>query len=461
MQPVVHGRGGSVLFTDVGLRPRLCHAAGAQPLLVVGQKQFYRRARLFSTRFNFKWLLSTVAALASFAWLLFFSFKATPYQNELWWKFALDDQAPRGLRTAFVAASTFLIFYVLNVLRPPRQPVEVLDQETLEVAEDIIQQQDNADGNFALTGDKSLLFSESRKSFIMFAVHNRSWVSLGDPIGSSDAELIDLIWEFKSMAAREQGHAVFYQIGREHIDWYIDAGFHLFKLGEEARINLQQFSLQETTSKRRKKLRNTQSRAARDGLSFRIVHPPHSDELLEELSHISTQWLSLKNVREKSFSLGRFGADYINRFPLALIYDNGRISAFANILTTRTKAEATIDLMRHLPDANKTTMDFLFIELMLALRAENYSEFNLGMAPMSGLVEHRNARLWDRFGLLIYKKGSHFYNFAGLRNFKNKFDPEWVPRYLATTKTGVSPFLTLVDIAALTSGGVKGVFRKT
>jgi len=102
----------------------------------------------------------------------------------------------------------------------------------------------------------------------------------------------------------------------------------------------------------------------------------------------------------------------------------------------------------------------LFIELMLSLKELGYAEFSLGMAPLSGFSDQKNARLWDRFGMLIYKKGKRFYNFEGLRNFKNKFGPVWTPRYMATTQKGVNPILTLVDIAALTSGGIKGVFKK-
>ena len=68
-------------------------------LLVLGKKQFYRRARLFSGVFNLQWFLITLAAIAGFIWLLFFSFKSTSYQHYLWWQFAFDDQVSRGLRT--------------------------------------------------------------------------------------------------------------------------------------------------------------------------------------------------------------------------------------------------------------------------------------------------------------------------------------------------------------------------
>ena len=213
-------------------------------LLVLSNKLFYRRARLFSNVLDFKWLLLSVAALSGFIWLIFLSFQDTNYNDQLWWQFATDKQAPRSMRTAVAAVATLIIFYVINALRPPRQIPDFPDDEELVLARNIIQQQDNADANFALTGDKRLLFSESRKSFIMFASQNRSWVSLGGPVGNNDEDQVSLIWDFKTMAAREQGHAVFYQISKDHIDWYIDAGFNLFKLGEEACIDLTEFGME-------------------------------------------------------------------------------------------------------------------------------------------------------------------------------------------------------------------------
>ncbi len=374
-------------------------------LLVSCRKPFYRHARLFSDILDIKWLLLSLAALAGFLWLLFFSYQATGYQNELWWQFALDKQAPRGMRTAVVAVSTFLIAFIFAALRPPRQMPAMPDRKELERARDIIQQQDDADGNFALTADKRLLFSENKTCFVMFAIHNRSWVALGDPIGKDRREQVNLIWEFKAMAAREQGNAVFYQVKKEHIDWYIDAGFHLYKLGEEARVRLEEFGL---SGKKRSKLRQAMNKSRRAGLSFTIVYPPHDDQLLDALADISDQWLTLKSVREKSFSLGRFNREYLNRFPLALVHEHDRLTAFANVFATGTKAEATIDLMRHLPDAEKNTMDFLFISLMLHMKEQGFAEFSLGMAPLSGFMDHEHARLWDRFGMMLYKKGKHF-----------------------------------------------------
>jgi len=109
---------------------------------------------------------------------------------------------------------------------------------------------------------------------------------------------------------------------------------------------------------------------------------------------------------KKSFSLERFDEAYLQNFPIALIYQNDQLTAFANVLLTGSKVKATIDLMRHNADAPPSTMDYLFIELMLALKAKDYQQFSLGMAPMSGFKGEKYARLWDRFAHQRWCKGS-------------------------------------------------------
>lgn len=133
--------------------------------------------------------------------------------------------------------------------------------------------------------------------------------------------------------------------------------------------------------------------------------------------------------------------------------------AFANLMSTELKQEATIDLMRYTPDAPKGVMDYLFIKLMLHCQGEGYARFGLGMAPMSGMSSHHKAPHWQRLGRLIYSHGENFYNFRGLRAFKQKFDPVWEPRYLCA-EGGIQPLIVFTDIAALVSGGIKGVLGK-
>jgi phosphatidylglycerol lysyltransferase len=104
-------------------------------------------------------------------------------------------------------------------------------------------------------------------------------------------------------------------------------------------------------------------------------------------------------------------------------------------------------------------MEYLFIELMLWGRQEKYRWFNLGMAPFSGIQDHALGPLWNRLGAFVFRHGEHFYNLKGLRQYKEKFDPEWGPRYLASPGGLTLPRI-LTNIASLISGGVKGVIGK-
>jgi phosphatidylglycerol lysyltransferase len=104
-------------------------------------------------------------------------------------------------------------------------------------------------------------------------------------------------------------------------------------------------------------------------------------------------------------------------------------------------------------------MDYLFIELMLWGRQQGYNWFSLGMAPMSGLEDRILAPLWHKVGTFVFRHGEHFYNFQGLRQYKEKFAPVWQPKYLACRGGLVLPRI-LANVATLISGGIKGVVMK-
>ena len=180
---------------------------------------------------------------------------------------------------------------------------------------------------------------------------------------------------------------------------------------------------------------------------------------MPRLQEISEAWLADKHAREKRFSLGAFDPEYLARTPMALVWQGERLLAFANLFLTGNKQEASLDLMRFAPDSPSGSMDFLFIALMRWARQEGYRWFNLGMAPMAGMTNRRQAPLWNRFGALVFGRGERFYNFRGLKRYKDKFDPEWEPRYLAVPG-GIALPMILANVASLISGGLTGVVRR-
>ncbi|MEQ1887894.1 MAG: phosphatidylglycerol lysyltransferase domain-containing protein, partial [Alphaproteobacteria bacterium] len=201
------------------------------------------------------------------------------------------------------------------------------------------------------------------------------------------------------------------------------------------------------------------NRAARDGLTFESSPVENVATVMNEIRFISDAWLAGHNTGEKGFSLGSFDPDYVLRQPVALVRKNAKAVAFATLMSTHCKTDASVDLMRHLPDAPSGTMDFLFTKLTLHFQAQGYQRFGLGMAPLSGMADHPLAPIWHRMGRLLFAHGEYFYNFKGLRAFKEKFDPRWEPRYLASPG-GIAPLIVLTDITALISGSIKSVITK-
>ena len=141
----------------------------------------------------------------------------------------------------------------------------------------------------------------------------------------------------------------------------------------------------------------------KDGCSFAIVDDAAAvAALLPELRQVSDTWLSGKRAREKGFSLGFFQPEYLQANPVALVRQEGRLIAFANLWLGARQEEVSIDLMRFLPDAPNGTMDYLFISLLLWGMQQGYGWFNLGMAPLAGLANRPHAPLWHRAGSLVY-----------------------------------------------------------
>ncbi len=115
--------------------------------------------------------------------------------------------------------------------------------------------------------------------------------------------------------------------------------------------------------------------------------------------------------------------------------------------------------MRHLPDAPRVTMEFLFTKVMIWGSERGYGRFSLGMAPFSGLPERALAPLWARFGTRLFRHGEHFYNFRGVRQYKEKFHPEWTPRYLAAPGRLALPRV-LAAIVTLVNRGIGGLVTR-
>jgi phosphatidylglycerol lysyltransferase len=423
-------------------------------LVLPAKGRFHRRAALLSGTWSAGWLVAVALTLSATLWLGLFSYQHVGYTHNLWWQFTLDGDAPRFLRASVGVAVLVAAGALWHLLGPSHIQAVAPSDADIERAAHLADESGEVTLYLALLRDKSLLFGPGGGA-LMYSVSGRSWIALGDPVGSPE-DRGELVWGLKKMADQYGGWPVFYEVGSNNLPLYVNLGLTLIKIGEVGRVPLATWSLEEPGCRRQ---RRTLRRLERAGCSFEVVPPEHMPPLLPELKRISDAWLTLKNTREKGFSLGLFDEQYLRRFPIAIVRSEGEIVAFANLWLSATHRELSLDLMRYDPEAPHGVMEYVLTNLFLWGKAEGYAWFNLGMAPLSGLDSRALAPLWSRLGALAFRHGEHFYNFRGLRQYKEQFEPVWEPRFLAVPSKLALPRV-LSNLTTLISGGLTGVVAK-
>lgn len=286
----------------------------------------------------------------------------------------------------------------------------------------------------------------------MYGIQGRSWVSMGDPVGPWE-EQKELIEMFRQKANSDGGWPVFYQVCAEMLPVYRDIGLEIFKIGEEARVPLTGFSL---SGSARRGLRRTVRRIEQQGGRFEVSLPPQQDCFISELRQVSDTWLREKNAHEKRFSLGFFDEAYLRDVPIATVRFQDQVVAFANIWLSADHEEISVDLMRQLAAAPSGIMEYVISQLMSWGSIQGYRWFDLRMAPLAGLPQTGHRSRLERVGALAFRHGSKFYNFQGIRRYKEKFRPVWEPRYLAAPP-GLRLPRVVLDIPLLISGGLRNL----
>ncbi|MGR5985915.1 phosphatidylglycerol lysyltransferase domain-containing protein [Bacillus cytotoxicus] len=348
-------------------------------------------------------------------------------------------------RSALAVRSLCQLFYLSVRSLPTVTAMNFLgNQQTINVCKIFLDQYGgNVLSHLGFLGDKQFFFSSDGKALLLFSITGKRLVVLGDPIGDPTS-FRTVLQEFLIEADRFGYICVFYQIESRWMSLYHDFGYNFFKLGEEAVVDLNTFTI---SGKKRAGLRATFNRFEREGYTFSIHQPPFSDALYEELKKSIGRMAWRK--KEKSFSLGYFDREYINRAPIATLSDaEGKIIAFTTFMPVYQSGILSVDLMRYYPDAPSGIMDAIFIHLFQWAKENDYHSFNIGMAPLSNVGLSAQSFWSERVAVAIFNNVRYTYSFSGLRHFKEKYKPVWSGKYLAFRKNHSLP-VTMLAVTKL------------
>lgn len=295
--------------------------------------------------------------------------------------------------------------------------------------------------------DKSYFFSPG-EAVIAYVASRRGAMVLGDPIGPPQA-IPEAISKFHDYCVRNDWTPSFASTLPDHLDAYEKAGFEAVCIGFEAIVTLEGFTIEGGENKG---IRYAVNRLEKNGYRAEVHQPPLEGELVKSLRGISDAWLTLHHGGEMHFSDGWFDEAYLQENPVIVVHaPDGSPTAFANLVPEYRKNEVTIDLMRHYRNVEHGTMEFMFVRMLQWAREKGYTTFSLGLSAIAGVGEKPDDPRVEQALHFIAENVSRFFNFRGLHEFKQKFHPNWEPRYLVYPGAGSLP-IVLTTLLRVHSG---------
>lgn len=289
----------------------------------------------------------------------------------------------------------------------------------------------NSTSYFALGVEKKLFLSSANNCLMSYAVQGRSLLALGDPIGP-ETFFPQALQEFLAFCRRQRKGVAFWQAREELLPLYREQGLHAFKIGEDAILDVQSFTLK---GNRMANVRSSTRRAEKDGLQVIFFYGKGpNNQVREQMRDISQNWLTSKGGDEMGFSMGHFeDAENHAQFLACAMDGQQNMHAFVSFVPIYGRNGWALDLLRRKHDATPGTMEFLLVHSLEYLKALNVEVVSLGLAPLHNGNQDRLS-CWNRWGQALLGYSKAIAQYQSLNFFKQKFHPHWENRYFLFTQ---------------------------
>jgi lysyl-tRNA synthetase len=301
---------------------------------------------------------------------------------------------------------------------------------------------------FALRDDKSFFFSADGEAMLAYTYVGGYAMVAGDPIGASGS-LPALLDEFLQMCEERAWNPAFLAVRESDFPAYEARGFRAFYLGDEAILRCDRFSLDNAPKNMRAAVRRI-DRAYRFEL---LTESNASPRLVAQLNAISARWRGKAPERGFTMSLSQDiqGEGANPEFLLCVaVDDEDRPGGFLRLVPAYGPDFGyTLDLMRHDPAAPNGMTEFLIAATARALDERGVVRLSMNFAMWGRLfADDVPFTPAERVARRLVGLLNPFFQIRSLRDFNNKFDPEWLPRVLAYRKPTDLPKVGLLYAGA-------------
>ena len=316
--------------------------------LLPSHRFFYRKARIFSEYFSPLWTAGVLGLLAFCLWVGFFVYKDLVLAGYPNWSFMETQDYSRFLRAGLgVCAAVGIIGFKILFSPARKRQMQVTLKDCRRDVERMAAASASTGVFWAFTEKKYYFFNEDRSAFIMYEIVDETWVALGEPLGDP-GKFRDLIWRFHEDGNRAKARVLFLRIPEGRFPLYSELGLPVLACGTEVFASLKDYSPLDRTGDL------LLDRMEREGFSFDILPSKAEKDPAGEAS--------------------------IGKFPVAVVYKEGKALAFADLWATSGKEELAIagSGVQSPTPASPEIKEYLLWKILYWGRARGFGLFKLG-----------------------------------------------------------------------------------
>ena len=346
-----------------------------------------------------------------------------------------------SLLTLFVTLYLFLRPAAPDALLTPAQETEVRALLAKHGHRDSL-------GYFALRRDKAVLFSPSGKACIAYRVVAGVMLASGDPVGDPEAwpgairafcdRAGKYAWIPAVMGCSELGGEI----------WCREAGMDALEIGDEAVVEVADFSLEGRAMRNVRQMVNKIERKGYECATQRLREIPQAE--IVAIRRLANDGRSTETERGFSMALGRFGDPSDGDCVVVTARREGEIRAVLNFVPWG-RDGLSLDLMRRDRTADPGLNELMIVAALREAERLGVARISLNFAVFRSALERGERigagpvlRRWR--GLLVFL--SRWFQIESLYRFNVKFRPIWEPRFVVFRQTRDLPRIALAALEA-------------
>ena len=283
---------------------------------------------------------------------------------------------------------------------------------------------------FKLRADKQYFFSFDRRAFVGYRIENRVLLLSGDPVGPQDAfaPLLEQLRAFADTLGLRLGAI---GVSERLCPLYEDLGLHTIYLGDEALIDLDEFSLE---GRAIRKVRQSVSRLNKAGYSAELLEVRSLDrDAVAEIELVLERGREGAPERGFSMAMDSLRGDHDEDTLVVLARDESDparpIRGVLHFVPCYGRSAMSLSFMRRDPGTPNGLTEFLVVNATELLRERGLHEMSLNFAAFARWI-HSPAKRSERVLGKLIALGNPFFQIESLYRFNAKFFPRWEPRYL-------------------------------